>query len=395
MAEKPVPGTSTGARRCLPVREWPQPDRAAWDAAHRRGGLLDDDGLAASWSPHTSDLIARGYGTFLAFLAQANQLDSGALPATRTTRLTIESYVAYLRERNHSSTVAARILELIRCIAVMAPTADLAWLRRIAARLRRMARPARDDRTRIVPAVTLCELSLELMNRAETLADLPIRKRALLFRDGLMIAILCICPLRARSLTAMSAGKSLQRRGDIWWVCLVPDETKNRRHYEMPLPTSLAHCIDRYLDYYRPQLGRPTAGPATGALWISNGGKPLTPKSIRQTITVVTRRELGRVVNPQLFRKIVPTELAIRHPARVGIAQPILGHASYATTQSAYNLGRSLDAAKRHHAVVQLIRASRNGAAAETGGGAEDKSTDRLSGDVLPVQVPSRRGHTL
>src|SRR5205085_5581011 len=57
------------SRRCLPVEEWPEPDRRAWEAAHRRGGLLDEDGLAADWAPATSGLIAAGYGRYLSFVA--------------------------------------------------------------------------------------------------------------------------------------------------------------------------------------------------------------------------------------------------------------------------------------------------------------------------------------
>ena len=101
----------------------------AWAAAHRRSGLLDDDGLAASWAPATSDIIGRGYGTFLAFLARTADLDPTASPADRLTRPRIEAYVTYLRERNHSSTIAGRILALIRAVAVMNPAADLALLR--------------------------------------------------------------------------------------------------------------------------------------------------------------------------------------------------------------------------------------------------------------------------
>jgi len=378
MAENSISGVPIVARRCMPLQQWPEPDRAAWAAAHRRGGLLDDDGLAASWAPATSDLIARGYGTFLTFLAQTGDLDPTASPADRLTRPRIESYVAYLRELNHSSTVAARILQLIRAIAVLTSTADLVWLRLIFARLRRAATPARDDRTRIMPAVTLSDLSVELMKRAEMRTDLPNRTRALLFRDGLMIAILCACPLRTRNLAALSIGKTLQRRGDIWWVRFLANETKNRRSYEVPLPEALTTCVHRYLDHFRPQLRRSGVVLPADALWISNGGKQLTPKKVGEAITKVTRRELGQAANPHLFRKIVPTELAIRDPAHVGIAQPILGHATYATTQHAYNLGRSLDAAKRHHAVVHLIRAGNSAAAGAA------KSKDRRS-HAIPI----------
>ena len=94
---------SARARRCIKPLHWPEGDRAAWAAAHLRGGLLDDDGLAASWAPATSDIIARGYGSFLAFLAQDNDLDPAEPPADRLTCPRIQSYITYLREHDHSS----------------------------------------------------------------------------------------------------------------------------------------------------------------------------------------------------------------------------------------------------------------------------------------------------
>jgi len=96
-------------RGCLPVSDWPEPDRDAWDAAHRRGGLLEDDGLAAHWAPATSSLIAGGYGRFLSFLIESGDLHASEKPATRVTRPRVEAYVAHLRQRNQSSTVAGRV----------------------------------------------------------------------------------------------------------------------------------------------------------------------------------------------------------------------------------------------------------------------------------------------
>ena len=110
------------ARICLPVSDWPIPDREAWDSAHRRGGLLDDDGLAANWAPATNSIIARGYGGFLSFLTETGDLDPSETPATRITRPRVETYVAHLRERYHSSTVAARVLQLTEAMRVMDPT---------------------------------------------------------------------------------------------------------------------------------------------------------------------------------------------------------------------------------------------------------------------------------
>ena len=352
--------TDTVARipRSIKPADWPQKDRAAWAAAHRRGTLLDDDGLAASWAVATSDIIGRGYGTFLAFLAQTADLDPTASPADRLTRPRIEAYVTYLRERNHSSTVAARILQLSRATAVMSPTADLAWLRRIFARLRRTATPAIDDRVRLLPAATLFELANVLMRRAEAEIGRPVRRRALWLRDGLLIALLCAWAPRSRNLAGTTIGGSLQRRGEVWWAAFGPEGTKNKRPIEVPLPDQFTPWIDRYIYYYRPLLACRSSIPAAGdSFWLSSSGKPLTAKKIGERVSAVTKRELGRAVNPHLFRKVIPTELAIRDPAHVGVAQPLLGHTDYRTTQHAYNLGRALDAARQHHRLVQSIRA--------------------------------------
>lgn len=340
----------------MAVDEWPEPDRAAWQAAHRRGGLLDDDGLAASWATATSAIIAGGYGRFLSYLAGTGALDPTAALAERISRARVEDYVAHLRERNYSSTVAGRILQLSRAAAVMAPQTDWQWLRRISARLKRMAVPARDDRLRLPSADHVRDIVGELLDRAEAENALPALKRALAFRDGLLIAIGGLCALRARNLAEMRLGSNLQRRGDEWWVTFTAEEMKNKRPYEAPLP-GITNAIDRYIAEYRPVLLSRSNGPRPmQAVWISDNGRPLSAKGVGQVVSRRTGRDFGRSVNPHLLRKLVPTELAIRDPAHVGIAQPLLGHAEYRTTERAYNLGRALDAAARHQRLLQNLR---------------------------------------
>jgi integrase len=170
--------------------------------------------------------------------------------------------------------------------------------------------------------------------------------------------MLCTWAPRARTLAATTIGSSLQRRREVWWVAFGPEDTKDKRPIEIPLPDQFTPWIDRYIDCYRPLLACRSAIPAAGAsLWLNSSGKPLPAKKIGERVSAVTQRELGRAVNPHLFRKVIPTELAIRDPAYVGIAQALLGHADYRTTQQAYNLGRALDAARQHQNLMQSIRA--------------------------------------
>lgn len=67
------------------------------------------------------------------------------------------------------------------------------------------------------------------MQRAEAEQDAKPHQRALWFRDGLMIAVVCAMTPRARNVAGTFIGTNVQRRGELWWACYGPDETKNRR----------------------------------------------------------------------------------------------------------------------------------------------------------------------
>jgi integrase/recombinase XerD len=137
-------------------------------------------------------------------------------------------------------------------------------------------------------------------------------------------------------------------------------ETKNHCPFELPLPDIFNAWIEAYLARYRPHLLRHIAAdhPSRGFFWISERGTPLCVNAVIYRVNAVTRRELGQAVNPHLFRKIVSTELAIADPAHVGVAQRILGHSSYDTTQKAYNLSRAIDAARQVQNMLNALRSA-------------------------------------
>jgi integrase len=82
----------------------------------------------------------------------------------------------------------------------------------------------------------------------------------------------------------------------------------------------------------------------------------MRPGKLSEHLKGVTERELGKGINLHLYRKIISTELAIHDPAHTGIAQPLLGHATYRMTEQAYNLGRAIDAARKVGAVIGTLR---------------------------------------
>ena len=175
----------------------------------------------------------------------------------------------------------------------------------------------------------------------------------MLFRDGLIIALLAYRPLRMRSFAALTLDQHLVRRGSAWWMVLGHADTKTRKSMEMPFPRALVDWLELYLEEYRPALlvGRPRPGvvrPATSALWIGKGGRMMGPDTIAFQIRRDTEAAFGISINPHLFRDICATSIAIEDPEHVRMVAAILGHATLATSERHYNQARTLEASRRH-----------------------------------------------
>ena len=98
-------------------------------------------------------------------------------------------YVSELKTLNASSTAASHIGHLYMAMSVIAPAHDWRWMRHAESRLRRSA-IAKDKRSRLVPSDQLFSYGLHLMAEADAPISAPTFNRALLFRDGLMVALL-------------------------------------------------------------------------------------------------------------------------------------------------------------------------------------------------------------
>jgi hypothetical protein len=61
-------------RRSMPVAEWPEADREAWQAALTPGDLLDEGGIRARYAPETNRKLAKNYGSWLTRLSRRDCL---------------------------------------------------------------------------------------------------------------------------------------------------------------------------------------------------------------------------------------------------------------------------------------------------------------------------------
>src|SRR5208283_95561 len=119
-------------------------------------------------------------------------------------------------------------------------------------------------------------------------------KRARGIRNGLMLALLALNPMRPKNFAALEIGTTFKQIEGRWWICLPAKSTKSRRRpEERPVATWLNPYIELYLNEARPVL-LTGARKGTNALWISSTTRgPMTAQKIGSLITQTTHETRG------------------------------------------------------------------------------------------------------
>lgn len=363
----------------LPIAEWPALDRALWEKGVEPKGLFEIGGVGADWAHHSRRKTAGGYSHWLSWLATQRPFEPGVHPADRVTPERVAAYVKYLRAERAPYTVLCRVQELYDALRVMAPDADWHWLTQVYRSLRAQVRPVRDKFSRLKPIDELAALGERLMDEAETAVGWSARRRAVGYRDGLIIALLAYRPVRLKNFASMRLGRHLTKVGRCWLILFAADETKSQVPYEAIVPSALAPRLERYLDVHRRILlrgeciggatkGGPTpertakapVDPGLDALWVSEVGTQLVSEVMQRRIFDHTRQEFGRGISPHFFRDAAATSIAVENPRHVGDASLVLGHAGHRMTEKHYNHARSLDASRRQAETLAHLRRSLN-----------------------------------
>ena len=162
---------------------------------------------------------------------------------------------------------------------------------------------------RMVMTEVLIEAGLTLIREAESSPSLTDRARACQVRDGLMVALLALCPIRLKNFVALEIGRSFVEIRGRWWIVLSAAETKENRPDERPINELLTPIIKRYLGQHRPVLARTNTTPS--ALWLSKDGAPRSYVQVGRVIKMTTLATVGVEVSPHLFRTCGATTAAI------------------------------------------------------------------------------------
>jgi integrase/recombinase XerD len=360
--EAPRRGRRT--RVALPLEQWPARDRHAWEVAVAQGDPLEPGGLAASWRPASRDNARIGYGRWLGWLGSQGQLDEALAPADRLLPARVGAYVTHLRAAGAASTAAAHLANLAMALRAIVPDHDWSWLQRLVARERRRAEPVRAKRPRLRPTDELVGFGGELMDAAERASDAMSWEVATAYRDGLMVALLALRPLRRRNFVAIEIDRHLVRTGSGYQIRFTGRETKNHAPLDWPFPEELLDRLGRYLDYYRPWLCAQTGNrnphipfvPAGARLWVSKCGSALSGEAFYKTLRKRTAARFGRSLHPHLFRDSIATTVAANDPAHIGVIPKLLGHRTPQTAERFYIHAGMIDAARQVSAHIDALR---------------------------------------
>lgn len=254
-------------------------------------------------------------------------------------------------------------IDKLRQIAkAMMPGPGWEWLDVIARNLIARAGPGQDKRDRIVHSRELFDYGLRLVLRSEEELDLSALERAILFRDGLLIAFLACRPLRKRNLRGMLLGQTFVRESDGYWLRFPAATTKTRQPMNIPCLVSLTPLFDKYFVSHRDILLEANSGDplASRDVWISARGRPMGDMAIYHVVTERTFEEFGKSVNPHLFRDCVATTIAIDDPTFIQIAMVVLGHTTLCMVEKDYNQATSFEAHRALQTVMADERTGRN-----------------------------------
>jgi integrase len=337
---------SSTQRRTLKVSEWPSADRLAWEAACKPSRRLTKGGSASHLGSVSQEDIATRYGLFLGFLKLKGLLKPDADAAADVTQANVEIYNADLAGRVSSVTAWNCIYKLRRAAQLIAPEKDFLWLREIENDLAFLMEP-KSKFGRFPSPERLLEAGLALIEEGKRRLTRGNFKRAKGIRNGLMLALLTLCPSRRKNFATLEIGTTFKQISGTWWIMIPASKTKSKqRPEERPVPPWLNPYIDLYLAEARPVLLR-GAAQETQMLWISSlTRQPMKEGTVGKLITQVTLETLGIAVPPHLFRTAAATTLADVKSDMPHLASALLGHTHPRITEEHYNRATSINAAK-------------------------------------------------
>jgi integrase len=323
--------------RGLRLADWPVRERELWMQNVEVRSLFDRPEAPRIPTGSRRACLA-AYRILLGFVAERHPQLLLVQPDVRFTFELIREFAEMLEESCSLSTIWNYLHRIAKVLEVICPSANWGWIHVLANRMgRRITRSSGPQ----VSSEYLFLLGVELMQAGESQffsGDKLKVRAALLYRDGMMIAMLAAIPLRLGSLSRLRVGHELYQIGSLWAISISSEDTKTRRALEYDLSDELSRWLDSYVSCFRKHI--PGADSHLG-LWPGMSGKALCAAAIWARIKKRTEAGLGTGVSPHRFRHAAGTFWSVRDPENVLGAADLLGHASFGITRKHYIAAQS------------------------------------------------------
>ncbi len=348
MTATPLP---RNVNHALKLADWPPVDALAWaQALTRANSPFRKYGGGRRRSPSTYDKYIQGYGMWLRYLQDMDELDPAVAAADRVTLDRIDGYFVHLEERgNGDYTIVGRFEELRGALQLIAPERDFGFVTRPeGVSIRQMLDMSR--RAVFVPDSRHNELWAEDLYHEALTLPVPAR-RQILMRDAAMIGILASRAPRARALMQCRLGSHLKRTAEGWDLVQDTSVTKARNILELSLGPRVSRILERYITVERNEL---LAGRESDAPWITEKGEPLGRKGMEYMIAFRSKQRYGVSFGPHRFRASLPTTRAVVAGDRPLDGPLLLGNGAEMTLKS-YTRANNLAASRNQDASVTVI----------------------------------------
>ena len=346
-------------RQILPFESWPDADRALWTALVAEGGPLDDAGPLSRLRATSRESLQVRYARWLGWLAETEPAALDQPPLDRMTPQRLAVWIDGLSARAPMS--RSMILDgALRVAAAAAPERDWTLHRRLRTSLQRAARADFGSRKlgRVPDSGVLLDAGLRL---AGPIADAATTELAAAIsrRDGTMLALLALMPMRARSFSGLALGRSVVVEAARIRIELDADMLKTGSHWLAEVPEPVASLLRRYIEEIRPWLlarGRTATAREHDLLWAGRWGAPFTAHNMGVRLRTVTERVMGVSVSPHFFRDAAATTLARTSPEAARLTRGLLGHSGFRTATRHYNQARGIEAGRDYAAVLARLK---------------------------------------
>jgi integrase len=255
--------------------------------------------------------------------------------------------------RVRSVTVWNSVYKLRRAAQLIAPDADFGWLTEIEKDVALVMIP-RSKADRLVLTERLVEAGLILIREAEMFGKTALA-RAVGVRNGLLIALLALHPIRIKNFAALTIADTFINIDGRWWLRIPSEDTKSHRADERQVPEFITGVVNSYVKIHRAVLCRGDA--ENLALWVSSTtGRQLTTKNLGTLISKLTRETIGVDVSPHLFRTAGASTAAVYGGNHPHLASALLNHRDPRVTEEHYNRATTFSAGDEYALITQFYR---------------------------------------